>query len=469
MTALWFQWIPHGGLAGDKRSENLGKTSRFLPQKTGAGNTQADRKDGEAVHMTRTGLIWVRCAMIWRTKSGRLNVLPPPRVIPTEFVCELPVPWLAGYMSDITHIVTHYKSDYLEVKNRIHIYATGENRRKFSNMARKSLPSFDNLPLDKSGPPGNAWGLWGEANELGMLNLITPETVKTALSEVEHGIRISLDLPLDTPSHPAFDRQRFHHEILHKAPMTMNDDAISINTQSSTQWDGFRHYGYQRAKQFYGGHVQSDFAPGSSTLGIDKFAQAGGITGRGVLLDWYSWSKRNNIHLSPFQTGAVELAHLKALIAETGIKLRPADILFIRVGFTAEYRTLSADAKAGFPDRKPGGLLGLEATRESLRWLWENQFAAIASDAAGFERGPATGPYNEPDVSIHQWCLAGWGMPLGELFDLDELADKCRELGKWTFFLSSVPLKVSFWRRFLPISALPSFSHASLLIWKADE
>ncbi|PVH94671.1 hypothetical protein DM02DRAFT_645813 [Periconia macrospinosa] len=309
-------------------------------------------------------------------------------------------------------------------------------------MPRKSLPSFDDLPLDKSGPPGNAWGLWGERNELGMLNLITPDTVKSAIAEIKHGIRISLDLPLDTPSHPAFDRQRFHHEILNKAPMTMNDDAIAINTQSSTQWDGFRHYGYQRTKQFYGGRVQSDFGPGSSTLGIDQFAQTGGITGRGVLLDWYSWSKKNNIHLSPFQTGAVELSQLKTIIAEEKIELRPADILFIRVGFTAEYRSLTEEARMGFPDRQPGGLLGLEANRDSLRWLWENQFAAIASDAAGFERGPATGPYNEPDVSIHQWCLAGWGMPLGELFDLDELAAKCRELGKWTFFLSSVPLKI---------------------------
>ena len=201
--------------------------------------------------------------------------------------------------------------------------------------------------------------------------------------------------------------ERFHHEILNKAPMTMNDDAISINTQSSTQWDGFRHYGYQRTKQFYKGRLQSDFVPGSRTLGIDQFAQSGGITGRGVLLDWYSWSRRNNIHLSPFETGAVELSHLKAIIVEQKITLRPADILFIRVGFTAEYRALSPEARTAFPNRKPGGLLGLEANPESLRWLWENQFAAIASDAAGFERGPATGPYNHPDISIHQWCIGG--------------------------------------------------------------
>lgn len=108
-------------------------------------------------------------------------------------------------------------------------------------MANMNLPSFDDLPLDKDGPPGNAWGLFD--NELGLLNLITPETVAAASSEIREGIRISLDWPLDKPSFPTFERQKFQHEILNKAPMTMNDDAIYINTQSSTQWDGFRHYG----------------------------------------------------------------------------------------------------------------------------------------------------------------------------------------------------------------------------------
>ena len=34
-------------------------------------------------------------------------------------------------------------------------------------------------------------------------------------------------------------------------------------------------------------------------------------------------------------------------------------------------------------------------------------------------------------------------MPIGEMFDLEELAKHCRECGRWSFFLSSVPLKAS--------------------------
>ena len=137
-------------------------------------------------------------------------------------------------------------------------------------MYAQNLPPFDQLPLDRSGPPGNAWGLWGKEDELGMLNRITPEVVTAAAAEIKEGLRIPLDLPLDKPSHPAFDRQRFHHEILNKAPMTMNDDAIYINTQSSTQWDGFRHYGFQKTKQFYNGHKQEEFETMSGPLSIDR-------------------------------------------------------------------------------------------------------------------------------------------------------------------------------------------------------
>jgi kynurenine formamidase len=184
------------------------------------------------------------------------------------------------------------------------------------------------------------------------------------------------------------------------------------------------------------------------------YSNHGGIIGRGVLIDWYSWAQKNGIKRSPFETNAVLLSEIKAVVAENDIKLRHGDILFVRVGFTAQYNSLSAQEQQTFPDRQPGGLLGLEATQDSMRWLWENRFSAIASDAMGFERGPATGPYNDPDCSIHQWALAGWGLPIGEMFDLEVLAEKCAERRRWTFFLCSVPLKVSFsytmcyeWRR----------------------
>lgn len=104
-------------------------------------------------------------------------------------------------------------------------------------------PQFSSLPLKKEGPRGNAWGLYGEKDELGMLNRLTPETTLEATKEIVHGIRITTDWPLNALKTPCFGRVPFHQHIKHKAPRTVNDDILTLNTQSSTQWDGFRHFG----------------------------------------------------------------------------------------------------------------------------------------------------------------------------------------------------------------------------------
>lgn len=102
---------------------------------------------------------------------------------------------------------------------------------------------FGALPLDPSGPHGNAWGRFGADDQLGTLNLLTPEVIVEAAKEIKTGIRISLDWPLSMPSYPSFDRNPFKQELVLRSPNCIYDDILSFNSQGSTQWDGFRHYG----------------------------------------------------------------------------------------------------------------------------------------------------------------------------------------------------------------------------------
>jgi hypothetical protein len=102
---------------------------------------------------------------------------------------------------------------------------------------------FEALPLDPNGPRGNAWGRFGPNDELGTLNLLTPEVIVEAAKEIRTGIRISLDWPLSMPSYPSFDRNPFKQELVLRNPNCIYDDILSFNSQGSTQWDGFRHYG----------------------------------------------------------------------------------------------------------------------------------------------------------------------------------------------------------------------------------
>lgn len=43
---------------------------------------------------------------------------------------------------------------------------------------------------------------------------------------------------------------------------------------------------------------------------------------------------------------------------------------------------------------------------------------------------------------MHEVLLAGWGCPIGELFDLEKLAAECRRQKRWSFFVSSEPCNV---------------------------
>lgn len=43
-----------------------------------------------------------------------------------------------------------------------------------------------------------------------------------------------------------------------KPPRIVNDDVWTFNTQSSSQWDGLRHFGYQKEKVFYNGVTLDD-------------------------------------------------------------------------------------------------------------------------------------------------------------------------------------------------------------------
>lgn len=88
---------------------------------------------------------------------------------------------------------------------------------------------------------------------------------------------------------------------------------------------------------------------------------------------------------------------------------------------------------------------GVEGSVEMARWLWNHHFAAIASDNVAVEAMP---PMDDGEVLpltnlvLHQWCLGLFGMPLGELWDLKELAKQCDEKKRYSFFFTSAPLNV---------------------------
>ncbi|KAF2160105.1 hypothetical protein M409DRAFT_29402 [Zasmidium cellare ATCC 36951] len=309
---------------------------------------------------------------------------------------------------------------------------------------KEELPTFEQLPLRPNDPPYSAWGLWGEDDELGRLNLLTPEVVKSAALEIQHGIRIPLNLPLDflaRPMNPA--REPCIHRI--NAKGRANDDSLQMDTQGSSHFDGLRHVPYldfpeKGSVRHYNGVTQEQISgpQAGDKLGIHNAAQTG-IVARGVLLDWYRYALKKGIEFSPLDSHRIPLWQLQEVAREQGVTFRQGDVLIIRTGWTVAYSALSHDEKLALPYRDPRTACGLEASKEFLKWHWENGFAAVASDTVAYEAMPFIRPAG---ACMHEVFLSGWGMMIGESWDLEELSRQCGRLQRWTFFFSSQPLNV---------------------------
>ncbi|PIG79517.1 hypothetical protein AARAC_000443 [Aspergillus arachidicola] len=304
-------------------------------------------------------------------------------------------------------------------------------------------PAFADLPLQKDGPRGNAWGLWGPDDQIGTLNYLTEEVVaRAAAAEIKLGKRISLNWTLTGSSYPTLTRKTLDLKIINKAPLKIaHDDEWSFNSQCSSQWDGFRHYAYQKEELYYMGRTAAQFAESSVPNGIQHIANKC-IAGRAVLVDWYKWAQKNGRMVDAMTAHSIPFAELLEVIKDQGLStddFRAGDIILFRFGYISQYENMPEEKRARLDEvykrQKPENI-GIEPSEELLRFFWEKRIAAVAADSRSFEVWPCT----EIEWHLHEWLLAGWGMPIGELFDLEELSIACDEANRYTFFLTSSPM-----------------------------
>ena len=217
-----------------------------------------------------------------------------------------------------------------------------------------SFPSRKDLPVIPGAPPGAAW-VWGPDDSLGRLNLLTPIRIAAAAKLIIKGEVVPLNLPLDVPKVPSFGRQPFHHEIKALAPGLAYDDIYHLNTQSGTQWDGFRHVAHMKTGKFYNGATAEDIQGEKATLrdSIHHWAEKG-LAGRGILLDYWGYAKEKGLRYDPFEWHAISLEELRACGESQGVDIRPkaqggdvevGDFLFIRSGWCDAYEGMSPEER----------------------------------------------------------------------------------------------------------------------------
>ena len=288
------------------------------------------------------------------------------------------------------------------------------------------------------------WGRWGADDVRGTMNFLTEQKRAAAAALIRRGRSFSLsqrfdmDGPqrgwrrrtnpvhtmLDTGTDAAAGIQGFPHGI------GGADDVIAMPLQCSTQWDGLGHI-FDHGVAWNGrpaGEVVTSL--GDAVTGIETVADV--IAGRAVLLDVGRAVGTDGELPDGF---AITEDHLAGTIARQGSSaaVGRGDIVLVRTGQLARARRDGWGGYAGGPAP------GLSFTCAS--WLHRTEIAAIATDTWGFEVRP-----NEFDGAfqpLHQVAIPHIGLLIGEMWDLDALADDCQADGVYEFWLTAAPLPIT--------------------------
>ncbi|GKT21858.1 cyclase family protein [Acidovorax sp. SUPP3334] len=331
-------------------------------------------------------------------------------------------------------------------------------------------------------PEGSTWGDFGPDDQLGRLNLLTPEKVRQGVAEVHEGLAFALSLPLDYPGGNALNPNRYPPVLrptLRKGRVNFNclmgelepgrtdvlsDDLAILYLQYSTQWDSLAHAGsmfdangdglpealyyngYAAGRHIVGPHDVRDTgvpaspgAPGAATstsaahaLGIEGMARTG-VQGRGVMIDLRA-------HLGDART-LVGYDTLMRVMDADGVTVEAGDIVCLHSGFADVLLGMRRNPE---PAVMAGACAVLDGRDERLlQWITDSQLAAIAADNYAVEAHPARpGPDCCAALPLHEHCLFKLGVHLGELWHLTPLAEWLRARGRHRFLLTAPPLNL---------------------------
>ncbi|TGN64751.1 cyclase family protein [Nocardioides eburneiflavus] len=307
--------------------------------------------------------------------------------------------------------------------------------------------------LDRTDPEGaiaataarvSNWGRWGDDDVLGTMNFLTDTKRREAAALVRTGRSYSLSQSFDmdgpqkgwrrrtNPVHTMLDTgvdaaagvQGFPHGI------GGADDVIAMPLQCSTQWDGLGHI-FDHGRAWNGRPAEQVVTSlGDRVTGIETVADL--VAGRGVLLDVGRALGSDGELPDGF---AITEEHLEATIAAQGptTAVGRGDIVLVRTG------QLTRARREGWGDYAGGPAPGMSFT--TADWLHATEIAAIATDTWGFEVRP--NEFDHAFQPLHQIAIPHIGLFIGEMWDLDALAEACAADGHHDFFLTASPLRIT--------------------------
>ncbi len=322
-------------------------------------------------------------------------------------------------------------------------------------------------PRWKQRPPGSNWGDFGVDDQLGRLNLITPNKVLQGVAEVREGLSFCLSLPLHFPIYPLSRSRKpprlkpieqggvaiVNRRIDAQHTDVFSDDTVELDLQYSTQWDGFAHAGTMfdamaegapRAVYYNGFRADEDVLGQegltgeleglrSTKLGIEHFA-VHGVQGRGVMVDLEAHFGRGRTRIG--------FEQLERVLHADKVAIEAGDMVCFHTGFAQ--MIVEADGRPDVAALKRACAVLDGSDARLLQWITDSGVAALIADNAAIESvsGQGSDPHGAV-LPLHEHCLVKNGIPLAELWQLTPLAAWLRSCGRSRFLLTAPPLRLA--------------------------
>jgi len=280
------------------------------------------------------------------------------------------------------------------------------------------------------------WGRWGPDDQLGTLNLLTPERVWAAAGLVRSGRRVSMQIPINTTAGPDNPNPAIHfvtqgHDIdigSNGVRFGLDFLGMACHGDCHSHMDALCHISYRGLT--YNGKPANEVltSKGATSLDVASIGEVG-VVGRGVLLDLPRF--RGVKWLEPGE--AVTRAELEACEEAQGVRVGEGDIFVYRTGH--HRRRLELGPWDNGPDGE--GKAGLHV--DTIPWMHERGIAAFLPDGDG-EAVPSC--VDGMVYPIHPLQIVAMGMCTADSLQLEDLAKACEEEGRFEFMVVGLPLRL---------------------------
>ncbi|HUK89467.1 MAG TPA: cyclase family protein [Blastocatellia bacterium] len=276
------------------------------------------------------------------------------------------------------------------------------------------------------------WGRWGNDDELGAANLITPAKRKQALALAKEGVTISLahdivqEKAADAPNilertlgevRPTGTTDRYQYTGTYHGVVHSHLDAVNCHVMS----DG---------KGYNGRSMEDIVAAGGCPKGNINALKDGVVT-RAVLFDATRLPGKATLQGWLEPGTAIHQEDLEALEKMEHVKVSPGDVILLYTGRWKRRAALGA-------------------------WPNTTGFAGYHADVAYFikERGVSfigcDGPNDvmpsglPPSIAIplHQLTLVAMGVDIFDNLDFERAAEQARRMNRYEFLFTAAPLRI---------------------------